>query len=138
MKIIVLTLTLVLTLILNNCSTSEKVTSYNPSVHSGCSAIIESKDRILCISKMVKQLEDIRNSKIVIVEKKKIERVDQKYSLFSTTYCFSDKEEKEKYLCFESKKEEYDPTLTGIIMDYSIKIGGGFIIGFVTGVVSVK
>lgn len=134
MKIIVL----ILTLILSNCSTPEKIINYNPSVNSGCSAIVESKDRILCISKMIKQLEDIRNSKIIITEKKKIERINQKYSLFSTTYCFSDKEEKEKYLCFESKKEEYDPTLTGIIMDYSVKIGGGFIIGFVTGVVSVR
>jgi len=132
------TIVLILMLLLSNCSTPEKVTKYNPSFNSGCSKIVESKDRLLCISKMIKQLEDIRNSKIIIVEKKKIERVDQRYSLFNTTYCFSDMEEKEKYLCFDSEREEYDPTLAGIIIDYSTKIGAGFIIGIATGIGVVK
>ena len=80
------TIVLILMLLLSNCSTSEKITKYNPSFNVGCSKIVESKDRLLCISKMIKQLEDIRNSKIIIVEKKKIERVDQRYSLFNTTF----------------------------------------------------
>lgn len=130
MKIIVL----ILILFLNNCNTPEKITRFNPTVNEGCSKVIESKERLLCISKMIKQLEDIRNSKIIIVEKKNINRVDQRYSLFRTTYCFSDQTEKEKYLCFDSEKEEYDPTLVGIIIDYSTKIGGGFILGVATGI----
>jgi predicted small secreted protein len=134
MKIIAL----ILLLFLSNCSTPEKVTKFNPSINTGCSKVIESKERLLCISKMIKQLEDIRNSKIIITEKENIKRIDQRYSLYRTTYCFSDQDEKEKYLCFESEKEEYDPTLTGIIIDYSVKIGGGFVIGFVTGVGVVK
>ena len=74
----------------------------------------------------------------IIVEKKKIQRIDQRYSLFNTTYCFSDVEEKEKYLCFDSEKEEYDPTLMGIVIDYSTKVGVGFIIGVTTGISIVK
>lgn len=134
MKIIVL----ILMLFLNNCSTPEKITKFNPSINNGCSRITESKERLLCISKMIKQLEDIRNSKIIILEKQNIKRIDERYSLFKTTYCFSDQNEKENFLCFESEKEEYNPTLTGLIIDYSVKIGGGFIIGFVTGIVVLK
>ena len=130
MKIFVL----VLFLILSNCATPEKITKFNPSLETGCSNIEQTKERLICVSKMIKQLEDIRNSKIIIVEKKKLERVDQRYSMFSTLYCFTDIEEKEKFLCFESKKEEYDPTLVGIIIDYSSKIGVGFTIGIVTGI----
>lgn len=132
------TIVLTIILFLSNCSTPEKLIKYNPSPINGCAAVTEVKERFNCISKMVKQLEDIKNSKITISEKIKLERVDQKYSLFRTTYCFTDLNEKEKFLCFDSTKEEYDPTLTGIIMDYSVKIGGGFIIGFATGVSVVK
>lgn len=129
MKIIVL----ILSLIIGNCSTPEKITKYNPTIEKGCSAITDSKERLLCISKMVKQLEDIRNSKIVIIDKKKIARIDESYSSFTTTYCFTDLNEKEKFLCFESTKEEYDPTFIGVVFDYSKKIGFGFVIGLVTG-----
>jgi len=125
---------LILFLILSNCSTPEKIIKFEPHLETGCSNVRETKERLICISKMIKQLEDIRNSKIIIVEKKKLERIDQRYSMFSTLYCFTDKEEKEKFLCFESKKEEYDPTLGGIVIDYSSKIGVGFILGIVTGI----
>lgn len=129
MKIFVL----LVTLILSNCSTPEKIVKYNPTIENGCSAITESKERLVCISKMVKQLEDIRNSKIIIVDKKKVSRIDETYSSFKTTYCFTDQTEKDKFLCFESIKEEYDPTFIGIVFDYSKKIGFGFVVGLVTG-----
>ena len=129
MKIIVL----ILAILISNCSTPEKITNYSPNLSVGCSNITESKERLLCISKMVKQLEDIRNSKIIVVSKKKNERINESFSSFTTIYCFSNKDEKEKFLCFESTKEEYDPTLLGIIFDYTKKIGFGFVIGLVTG-----
>jgi hypothetical protein len=133
MKTFVLILSLFV--LLSNCATEEKlITQYNPTLQKGCSAIVESKERLLCISKMIKQLEDIRNSKIIIADKKKNQRVNEIFVSYTTTYCFSDTKEEEKYLCFESTKDEYDPTVVGIVLDYSKKVGLGFILGVAVGV----
>jgi hypothetical protein len=82
---------------------------------------------------LVKQLENIQNAKIVI-EKQKLDRVDQEYVNYKSIYCFADNSGKEKYLCFETIKKEYDPTVIGIVIDWSKKLGIGGAIGFVSGV----
>ena len=127
-------LILSLFLFLNNCKSNEQIIKYNPTPTVGCSMIIDSKERLLCISKMIKQLEDIKNSKIIIVDKKENKRVDEIYVSYTITYCFTDKEEKERYLCFDSLRDEYNPTFLGIVIDYSKKVGFGFLIGAIVGV----
>jgi len=99
----------------------------------GCSEYSQTTQRLACISGLVKQLENIQNAKIII-EKQKLNRIDNEYVNYKSIYCFADNSGKEKYLCFESIKKEYDPTIIGVVLDWSKKLGIGGVIGFATGV----
>lgn len=119
-------------LLISNCSSLNENIVYHPSSGIGCSEYSETTKRLGCIANLVKQLENIQNAKI-IVEKKKMDRVNHEYVNYKSIYCFSDSTGKEKYLCFESTKPEYDPTILGIVFDWSKKLGIGGLIGFATG-----
>lgn len=129
---------IIFTLILINCNTFNNVSQNNfssntePSNLTGCSQIQIIKDRLICIGKLTKQLEDIRNANIKI-EKEKIERIDQKYVKYKYNYCFTDND-KNKLLCFDSIHIDYEPTTLSIVYDFSLKFGLGFIVGIMTGI----
>lgn len=131
------TITLVLSMFvyLNNCSSSEikNQISYTPNDSIGCSSITEVKSRLKCIGELIKQVEDIKNSKIA-TSKEKLERIDSRYVKYKTTYCLTNKKESEKYLCFDSFEEVYEPTTTATITNLLTRVGLGFMFGIITGV----
>lgn len=126
---------ILLTLNLINCSTFKPVTQEDinePSSNSGCSSITVVKDRLTCIGKLTKQLEEIRNARITL-EKEKIKREDEKYVKYKYKYCFTDKDDI-KLICFDTYKTEYDPTPLGLMYDFGLKFGFGFVVGLATGI----
>lgn len=126
---------IVLMLSLNNCNTLQPVIQdekNEPSSNTGCSSINIVKDRLVCIGKLTKQLEEIRNAK-VILEKEKLKREDERYVKYKYTYCFTDKEDV-KLICFDTYKLEYEPTSMGLFYDFGLKFGFGFLIGLATGI----
>lgn len=124
---------LILFLVLVNCTTAPKKPEFLPSEQSGCSGITETKNRLACIGRLLRQLEGIRNAKIV-VSTEDLDRIDMEYINSLETYCFTSPDETEKFLCFESKTVKYDPTTLGKIYSFGVKFGFGFLIGIVTGV----
>jgi hypothetical protein len=120
---------------LSNCSStiSKNEITYKPSESTGCSSLSEVKARLKCIGELVKQIEDIRNSKIS-TNKEKMERIDNRFVKYRTTYCLTDKKESEKYFCFDSYEELYEPTTEAKIVDLLSKLGIGFVFGIATGV----
>lgn len=137
MKSIVIKILVLFTFVfLSNCSTNvsnlNEVT-YRPNESFGCSKIEDVKLRLKCIGELVKQIEDIRNSKIV-ANKEKLDRIDRKYVRYKTTYCLTDKSEKEKFYCFDAIEEVYEPTASSNLIDLGIRMGLGFVFGIATGV----
>ena len=126
--------------LISNCATIDPVLQKNESFqisnNEGCSSIQIVKDRLSCIGKLVKELEEIKNSRITI-KKEQVNREDEKYVKYKYTYCFTDKE-RNKLFCFDILKSEYDPTLLGKIYNFSIKFGLGFLVGITTGIVSLN
>ena len=136
MKIIVIkTLALFMFVFLSNCSTTttKSEVTYKPNEITGCSSISDVKARLKCIGELVKQIEDIRNSKIA-TNKEKLERIDSRFVKYKTTYCLTNKNESEKYLCFDSFEEVYEPTTGATFVDLLSKLGIGFVFGIATGV----
>jgi len=115
-----------------HCSSTEKRIEYKPSVESGCANISVTKDRLNCISKMIKTLEGIRNAKISVTSVDG-ERYDSEFVNTVETYCFTNVDESEKYLCFDAQVLKYDPTIMGKIKSFVFKFGLGFTFGIVTG-----
>jgi hypothetical protein len=136
MKTIVTKILVLFTFVfLSNCAsvTSKNEITYKPSESTGCSSLSEVKARLKCIGELVKQIEDIRNSKIS-TNKEKIERIDNRFVKYRTTYCLTDKKESEKYFCFDSYEELYEPTTEAKFVDLLSKLGIGFVFGVATGV----
>jgi len=124
-----------LTLSLINCNTLKPAIQEDvnePSSNTGCSSITIVKDRLTCIGKLTKQLEEIRNAHITL-EKEKIKREDEKYVKYKYKYCFTDKDDI-KLICFDTYKTEYDPTTLGLMYDFGLKFGFGFVVGLATGI----
>jgi len=125
--------------LISNCTTFKDVIEkdqYEISNSQGCSSISIVKDRLNCIGKLVKQLEEIRNA-IITVDKEIVIRENERYVKYKYTYCFTDKESN-KLICFNTIKSEYDPTLIGKVYDFSIKFSLGFLVGITTGITSIK
>ena len=100
---------LFLALFLIGCQTQEVKVSYTPSETVGCIGIIAVKDRLKCIGDLVRQLENIKNAKIT-VDSEVLRRIDSETVLTLETYGFVGEKEA-KYLCFQTERETYDPTL---------------------------
>lgn len=129
-------ITILLSFLIINCQTINPIIQKNESIeisnNEGCSSIKIVKDRLSCIGKLVKQLEEIKNSRITI-NKEVLIREDERYVKYKYTYCFTDKDNN-KLICFDMIKSEYDPTLMSKVYDFSLKFGLGFILGIVTGI----
>lgn len=135
-NIVIRTLVLFTFVFLSNCSTTSSninEVTYRPNESFGCSKIEDVKLRLKCIGELVKQIEDIRNSKVV-ANKEKLDRIDRKHVRYKTTYCLTDKSEKEKFYCFDAIEEVYEPTTSSNLIDLATRIGLGFVIGLATGV----
>jgi len=112
-----------------NCASVDTKINYEPSIESGCASIQETKARLSCISKMLKTLEGIRNAKISVSEKEG-DRVDSEFVSIVETYCFTNKEETESFLCFESRgKLKYKPTFIGQLQSFGWKFLSGLAAG---------
>lgn len=132
MKLIII----LLSFLIINCHTINPTIQKNESIeisnNEGCSSIKIVKDRLSCIGKLVKELEEIKNSRISI-NKEVLIRENERYVKYKYTYCFTDKDSN-KLICFDIIKSEYDPTLMSKVYDFSLKFGLGFILGIVTGI----
>lgn len=132
MKLIII----LLSFLIINCHTINPTIQKNESIeisnNEGCSSIKIVKDRLSCIGKLVKELEEIKNSRISI-NKEVLIRENERYVKYKYTYCFTDKDSN-KLICFDIIKSEYDPTLMSKVYDFSLKFCLGFILGIVTGI----
>ena len=66
---------LLILLFVINCASTEDAIKYEPSPTVGCSGIENVKDRLKCIGRLVQELENIKNAKVV-VEVQKLDRID--------------------------------------------------------------
>lgn len=114
------------------CSSPERKLNLIPSAINGCTNVPEVRNRLACIGRLVKQLERIHNAEVT-VEIKDLDRIDSEYVNTLELYCFTSKDTKEKFLCFESEMPRYDPTLIGRVVTFGKQFGLGLVIGFVTG-----
>ena len=107
----------------------KKVDMSAPTLKEGCTHLA-GKDRVLCIGKLLDELQNMRNSHVSL-KRLSDERLDEDYVRVVDEYCLVSKE-KELY-CFSETRDEYDPSTLGVIKRNLILFGAGYGIGFFSG-----
>ncbi len=101
-----------------------------PDFKVGCSNV-DGKDRAKCISKLLDELEDIKNSNVKAT-KIKSERIDEDYVRVVYKYCLVSEDGLGRELyCFEETSEEYQPSPWGTVKRNLFVSGIGFSIGVI-------